>query len=125
MTRIGEEDPTARLDKFHWTDRYRWPDKDLGWSGPCAGYPPDHKIRRGKRPQEWQGLSPKKVEELVALRKRDSIETPVTEKPATENAVEDATEKPATEIKRRGRPPKGGSLSSTERSRLHRQKTSE
>jgi len=40
-----EED---RLRAPDWRDKYRWPDPDQGWSGPLAGYPPDHPIRAGR-----------------------------------------------------------------------------
>jgi hypothetical protein len=37
-----------RLRAPDWRDKYRWPDPDQGWSGPLAGYPPDHPIRAGR-----------------------------------------------------------------------------
>jgi hypothetical protein len=42
---ITDED---RLRAPDWRDKYRWPDPDQGWSGPLAGYPPDHPIRAGR-----------------------------------------------------------------------------
>jgi len=38
-----------RLRPYDWRDKYRWPDPDQGWSGPLAGYPPDHPIRAGRQ----------------------------------------------------------------------------
>jgi hypothetical protein len=41
-------DSPDRLRAPDWRDKYRWPDPDQGWSGPLAGYPPDHPIRAGR-----------------------------------------------------------------------------
>lgn len=43
-TEVSED----RLRAPDWRDKYRWPDPDQGWSGPLAGYPPDHPIRAGR-----------------------------------------------------------------------------
>jgi len=45
---ISGPDEEDRLRAPDWRDKYRWPDPDQGWSGPLAGYPPDHPIRAGR-----------------------------------------------------------------------------
>ncbi len=48
MSKLGaDNEPVVdRLRPDDWRDKYRWPDAEHGWSGPLAGYPPDHAWRR-------------------------------------------------------------------------------